>query len=142
MLAVNKPLMEAKFSQMLMEESGMLYKAAKEAHYAASKYTYDVQREQYNAGIDSRIEPMGDADNKTKDQWEDIAKEFAKAFVKSLKDAGFDSTLADEIDKHVKSIEPMINFVIPGPAGALAGATGPVTGALIGTTTNGVVQIM
>lgn len=141
MLAVNKPLMEAKFSQMLMDETGMLYKAAKEAHYAASKYTYDTQRKEYNAGIDSRIEPMGDADFKTKKQWEDTAKEFAKMFVKTLKDAGFDSTLADEIDKHVKSIEPMVSLIVP-THGALACAAGPVTGTLIGTTTNGAIQIM
>lgn len=141
MLAVNKPLMEMTFSQMLMENTGMLYKAAKEAHYAASEHMYNSQKESYNSIIDTVITPMGDADNTTKKMWTDTAEEFAKAFVKSLKDSGFDSTLADEIDKHVKSIEPMLSFIVP-THGALACPAGPVTGTLIGTTTNGAIQIM
>jgi hypothetical protein len=50
-------------------------------------------------------------------------------------------TIADEIDGHVRSIEPMINLVSP-THGALASPAGPVTGALIGTVQNGGIQIM
>jgi hypothetical protein len=139
MLAVNKPLMEAKFSQMLAEESGMLYKAAKEAHYAASKYNYDTQIKEYNAGIDKSLPPMGDADSDTKKKWEDTAKEFAKAFVTALKNAGFDSTLADEIDNHVKSAQ--IDITVPALLPTIISPMGPCTGSLSISTATGA-QIM
>jgi sulfite reductase alpha subunit-like flavoprotein len=133
MLAVNKPLMEMTFSNMLTEKTGMLYKAAYEAFYETTKPTKG----------DGSVNP--DTEQQIYDTIEKSAKEnaekFAKTFVKTLKDAGFDSTLADEIDKHVKSIEPIVTLIVP-TQGALANAGGPVAGTLVGTTTNGAIQIM
>lgn len=133
MLAVNKPIMEMTFSQMLMEETGMFYKAAYNAFYETTKPS--------SGGESVNPEAEANIRKEIDDRAKEGAKMFAKAFVKTLKDAGFDSTLADEIDKHVKSIEPMITLIVPAH-GALANAGGPVAGTLIGTTTNGAIQIM
>lgn len=141
MLDVNKPLMEQTFRDMITVETGLLYKAAYEAHYATSEKTYEHQMNSYNSSNTNPETVVGRASGETKQMWDLMAKEFAKAFVETLNNEGFHTILANEIDKHVKSIEPMITMVVP-THGALSGAMGPVSGTLIGSVSNGAIQIM
>ena len=118
---------------MLTVNSGMLYKAAYDAYYQASKPT------QGSGDINSSTEASlySDIDNMAKN----MADTFAKTFVNTLKDAGFHKTLADQIDGHVKSLEPIVTISLPGPAGALTSPMGPVTGALVCSTSNSTITI-
>lgn len=145
MLATNLPMMKESIKRMITdvagaEDNGALYKAAKDAHYAASVKTYNLQMESYNNSNTNPNTVMGPPDSDVKQQWEDMAKEFAKVFVDTLIKEGFHNTLADIIDKHVKSIEPIITMTVPAH-GALSGAMGPVAGTLVGTVSNGAIQI-
>ena len=141
MLKTNKPQMEQTFSDMLAEESGMLYKAAYAAHYKTSEKTYNIQKDSYNSSNRNSGSMVGGPSDTTISQWEDMAKTFAKTFVNTLKEVGFDKMLADEIDKHVNALEPMINLIIP-THGALASPTGPVTGSIVASVSNGAIKIM
>ena len=53
---------------------------------------------------------------------------FAKAFVKSLRNSNFDDLLANEIDKHIKSM--MLTITVPALLPTIISPTGPCSGSL------------
>jgi hypothetical protein len=119
MLSVNKPMMKQAFSALIQDNSGVFYKAAYNAYYESVKPSSpsgDVNADQENKLCD-------ESDKAAKD----CAEKFAKAFCKELRSGGFDSTLADEIDNHVKSIKLMITTpVLP----TVISPMGPCSGSL------------
>ena len=125
MLSVNKPIMQQTFSNMLLENTGMFYKAAYDAYMASMSDIEDASDE--DPDLNAKISEVNSEMNKLKEK---KSKEFAKAFVKSLKDAGFDTTLADQIDQHVKSMQLMITMLPQGIA-TIISPVGPCTGAMV-----------
>lgn len=125
MLSVNKPIMQQTFSNMLLENTGMFYKAAYDAYMASMNDIEDASDE--DPDLNAKISEVNSEMNKLKDK---KSKEFAKAFVTSLKDAGFDTTLADQIDQHVKSMQLMITMLPQGLA-TIISPMGPCTGAMV-----------
>lgn len=125
MLSVNKPLMQQTFSNMLLENTGMFYKAAYDAYMASMNDIEDAYDE--DPDLNAKILEVNSEMNKLKEK---KSKEFAKAFVKSLKDAGFDTTMADQIDQHVKSMQLMITMLPQGLA-TIISPMGPCTGAMV-----------
>ena len=125
MLSVNKPLMQQTFSNMLLENTGMFYKAAYDAYMASMNDIEDASDE--DPDLNAKISEVNSEMNKLKEK---KSKEFAKAFVKSLKDAGFDTTMTDQIDQHVKSMQLMITMLPQGLA-TIISPMGPCTGAMV-----------
>lgn len=125
MLSVNKPLMQQTFSNMLLENTGMFYKAAYDAYMASMNDIEDASDE--DPDLNAKILEVNSEMNKLKEK---KSKEFAKAFVKSLKDTGFDTTMADQIDQHVKSMQLMITMLPQGLA-TIISPMGPCTGAMV-----------
>lgn len=121
MLATNLPLMKQKFSLMLQEMTGVMYKAAYDAYYES------VKPEMPTPG-DDNPEVVQSSYNSANKAAKDCAEKFAKTFVKSLKDGGFMDSIADEIDGHVKSM--MLTISIPTLLPTIISPMGPCTGAL------------
>lgn len=111
------------------------WEAAKTAYYETIKPNIpDADDPDFQDNvIQARIDAENDA-NKS-------ANKFAYYFCKILNDNKIWDTIANEIDGHVKAMEPMINLIVP-THGALVCPTGPVTGTLVGTTKNGGIQII
>lgn len=128
MLSVNKPLMQQVFSNMLME-NGPFYNAAYDAQYATMEHTAKKQLEAM-AMLDNTSVGGESFPEVNKQEWKEVSKVFAKAFIKALKDGKFDKTLADEIDKHVKSTELFITMMPQGIA-TIISPMGPCTGTMI-----------
>ena len=111
------------------------WEAAKTAYYETIKP--DIPDAEDPDFQDKVIQARIDAENDANES----ANKFAYYFCKILNDNKIWDTIADEIDGHVKAMEPMINLIVP-THGALACPAGPVTGTLVGTTKNGGIQIM
>lgn len=136
MLSVNKPLMQQTFSNMLQENTGMLYKAAYDAYMASMNDVKDISID--DPEMESQIATTNSNMNDLKKK---KSKEFAKAFVNSLKDSGFDTTLANQIDQHVKSIQLMITMLPQGIA-TLITPMGPCTGTMIISDATANIQVL
>jgi hypothetical protein len=130
MLATNKPLMEFKFSQML-EDGGLFYQAAYDAYYKTAEPNSPPTEEEDSVNPSVEMKLYNDAKNTAVNK----SHEFAAAFVKGLRDGGFDSILADEIDKHVKSAQIDINVPVLLPT--IVSPMGPCTGSLSISTLTG-----
>lgn len=137
MLATNKPLMQKVFSDMITDKTGMLYKAAYDAYYDTTEYNYNEQQKNISSYLANNVVGGSDAvlDPPDKRKWEEEAKVFASSFVKALRDAKFDSTLADEIDKHVKSAQ--IDIAVPALQPTIVSPMGPCSGSLLISTATG-----
>lgn len=111
------------------------WEAAKIAYYETIKADIqDVEDTDFKDKIaEARIKAEKEANK--------AANKFAYYFCKVLNDNKVWNTIADEIDGHVKSIEPVINLISP-THGSLVCPSGPVTGAMVGTIQNGGIQIM
>ena len=131
MLATNKPMMQKVFSDMITDKTGMLYKAAYNAHYDTSEHIYNEQQKSIAEYLSNNKISGSDAtiEEPDKSKWEADAKVFASSFVKALRDANFDSILADEIDKHVKSAQ--IDITVPVLPPTITSPMGPCTGSLM-----------
>lgn len=136
MLTANKPLMKQKFANMLTDKTGMFYKAA----YNALLESMEDQKPY--TGDDAAIAATINAANAVMDKLKiQKADAFASAFVKSLKDSGFDDLLADEIDKHVKSLSLMITMLPQGLA-TLISPMGPCTGTMVISDATANIQVL
>lgn len=145
MLATNLVTMKSQLNQLssILNQDPELEQNPKSPFWEAAKIAYyetikpdiqDVEDTDFKDKIaEARIKAEEDANK--------AANKFAYYFCKILNDNKVWDTIANEIDGHVRSIEPMINLVSP-THGALASPAGPVTGALIGTVQNGGIQIM
>ena len=131
MLAANKPLMQKVFLDMITDKTGMLYQAAYNAYYDTTEYNYNEQQKNISSYLANNKIGGSDAvlEEPDKRKWEADAKVFASSFVKALRDAKFDSVLADEIDKHVKSAQ--IDIAIPAIQPTIVSPMGPCSGSLI-----------
>jgi hypothetical protein len=132
MLATNLPIMKQTLNSLIMENNSVMYDAAYNAFYEASKPDKnaakidDPSAQQQNDGFQNDMVKQID------DMVKEKAKEFANMFCKNLKDGGFMDKIADEIDKHVKSLDISITTAVPGPSGSvLACGVGPVSGSII-----------
>lgn len=141
MLSANKPLMQQKFANMLMDNSGLFYKAAYNAQYKMLEN--DHKRMVNGFSSDNAFNtPNGRiAIDKPTDKWEESSKVFAKEFVKALRDGNFDQILADEIDNHIKSMELMITMQPQGIA-TIISPMGPCSGSMIISKATANVQIL
>lgn len=132
MLAANLPIMKQSLNSLIMENSSVMYDAAYNAYYESAKpdknaaKVDDPSAQAQNEGFQNDM--VKQIDDKVKEK----AKEFANAFCKNLKDGGFMDKIADEIDKHVKSLDISIVAPIPNPTSGsvLACGVGPVTGSI------------
>lgn len=136
MLSVNKPIMQQTFSNMLQEDTGMLYKAAYDAYMASMNDVKDMSND--DPEMEFQIANANSEMNKLKDK---KSKEFAKAFVNSLKESGFDTTLANQIDQHVKSIQLLITMLPQGIA-TLISPMGPCTGTMVISDATANIQVL
>lgn len=126
MLATNIVLLKQKLNKLLDAPplgEGVVYKAAYEAYYNA----IDVDINDSNDDPD--LAPIVakakiDCEQKKKDD----AKQFATDFCNGLKDGKFMETIADEIDKHIKSAQ--IDISIPALLPTIISPMGPCTGSL------------
>jgi hypothetical protein len=131
MLATNKPKMQKVFSDMIADKTGMLYKAAYNAYYDTTERIYNEQQKNIAEYLvnNSVSGSDGSVDAPDKSKWAADAKVFASSFVKALRDAGFDKTLADEIDTHVKSAQ--IDITVPALQPTIVSPMGPCSGSLV-----------
>lgn len=136
MLTANKPLMKQKFASMLTDKTGMFYKAA----YNALLESMGDQKPY--VGDDAAIVATVNAANTVMDKLKiQKADAFASAFVKSLRNSGFDDLLANEIDKHVKSLSLLITLQPQGLA-TLISPVGPCTGSLIISDATATIEVL
>lgn len=145
MLATNLIIMKSQLNQLssIIVQNPELEQNPKSPFWEAAKIAYyetikpdipDVEDVDFKDKVaEARIKADEDANK--------AANKFAYYFCKVLNDNKVWDSIANEIDGHVKSIEPIINLISP-THGALACPSGPVTGALIGTIQNGGIQIM
>lgn len=124
MLSNNKPLMINALNSLITPSEGHpLYDAAYNAYYESNKCNLDM------VPID---EDPNDIANKAASDINkliiDRSKDFAKTFCEHLQNNGFMDSIADEIDKHIKSM--MITINIPSLLPTIISPTGPCTGAL------------
>lgn len=123
MLSTNLPLMKQKFSSMLTDNTGMFYKAAYEA------YLESMSDQKPIVSNDPDISAIIDDANAKMDKLKiEKSEAFAKAFVKSLRNSNFDDLLANEIDKHIKSM--MLTITVPALLPTIISPTGPCSGSL------------
>ena len=124
MLSTNLPLMKNSLNSLLLSKEGNpFYDAAYKAYYESNKCIMD------SASIDD--DPSGIANrsaNEANEKLKDRAAEFAKEFCNILKNGGLMDSIADEIDKHIKSMLLTIN--IPALLPTIISPTGPCTGSL------------
>lgn len=127
MLSVNKPLMQQAFSKML-QKNDIFYNAAYNAYYKNIEYANTNALKTLK-----EINSLFSQDNyfsENKEEWKKSSEVFADAFIQALKDGNFDKILADEIDKHVKSIELSITMMPQGIA-TIASPAGPCSGTML-----------
>lgn len=108
---------------------GPVYEAAYNAYYSVNDFNIESSDDaEINAILDTtRI----NCENKRKED----ADKFATEFCNALLEGGFMDSIADEIDKHIKSAMITINVPVIPPT--LVSPTGPVTGSLIISETAG-----
>lgn len=123
MLSTNLPLMKQKFSSMLTDNTGMFYKAAYEAYLESMSDQKPIVSD--DPDISAIIDDANAKMNKLKIE---KSEAFAKAFVKSLRNSNFDDLLANEIDKHIKSM--MLTITVPALLPTIISPTGPCSGSL------------
>lgn len=123
MLSTNLPLMKQKFSSMLTDNTGMFYKAAYEAYLESMSDQKPIVSN--DPDISAIIDDANAKMNKLKIE---KSEAFAKAFVKSLRNSNFDDLLANEIDKHIKSM--MLTITVPALLPTIISPTGPCSGSL------------
>lgn len=124
MLSTNIILMKQNLNELL-KINGPFYKAAYDAFYNTNNKEISSDS-QIDSDFDSIIK---EAEIKRLKLLKDDSEKFAKEFCEGLKNGGFMNSLADEIDKHIKSALITINVPVLPPT--LATASGPVTGSLI-----------
>lgn len=131
MLSTNKPLMKNSLNSLLNASSGSpVYDAAYNAYYEANKCEMNsMSPDDDPSGIANK------AASETNEKLKDHAKDFATEFCKNLKNGGFMDTIADEIDKHVKSM--MLTISIPVLLPTIVSPMGPCTGSLMISETTG-----
>ena len=124
MLSTNILLMKTKLNSLLTPTSGNpMYDAAYNAYYNANKSTFNV------VSVDE--DPSGVANKnatETNERIKSCAKEFAEEFCKGLKSSGFMDSIADEIDKHIKSMG--LSITVPALLPTIISPMGPCTGSL------------
>jgi hypothetical protein len=123
MLSTNLPLMKQKFSSMLTDNTGMFYKAAYEAYLESMSDQKPIVSN--DPDISAIIDDANAKMNKLKIE---KSEAFAKAFVKSLRNSNFDDLLANEIDKHIKSM--MLTITVPALLPTIISPAGPCSGSL------------
>lgn len=123
MLSTNLPLMKQRFSSMLTDNTGMFYKAAYEAYLESMSDQKPIVSN--DPDISAIIDDANAKMNKLKIE---KSEAFAKAFVKSLRNSNFDDLLANEIDKHIKSM--MLTITVPALLPTIISPTGPCSGSL------------
>lgn len=150
MLDVHKTKMLKTFSDMLNKETpttsgGVIYEAAKEAYYVVNKCpdNIDFARDdsenamENNAMIEAKLEQSRKEQN---ERAKENAKKFAEKFVDILKYGGFDTTIANEIDDHVKALDLIINVL---PTGiTVTSPTGPCTGTILINNSTANIQLL
>jgi hypothetical protein len=114
-----------------LEEGGLFYQAAYDAYYKTAEPNSPPTEEEDSVNPSVEMKLYNDAKNTAANK----SHEFAAAFVKGLRDGGFDSILADEIDKHVKSAQIDINVPVLLPT--IVSPMGPCTGSLSISTLTG-----
>lgn len=124
MLSVNKPLMKNSLNMLLLATKGNpFYDAAYNAYYESNKCEMN--------SVSATDDPSGISNNAALDTNSKIKKranDFAVEFCNTLKKGGFMDTIADEIDKHVKSM--MLTINIPMLLPTIISPMGPCTGTL------------
>lgn len=121
MLSTNILSMKTKLNSLLAPSSGNpMYDAAYNAYYSANKSVFNA--------ISVDEDPSGVANKnatETNERIKSCAKEFAEEFCKGLKSSGFMDSIANEIDKHIKSmglsITVPISPTVASPAGPCSG---------------------
>lgn len=139
MLSVNLPLMKQNLNKLLDTPpvgEGPIYKAAYNAYYNVTSV------EGFESTDDPDLAPIiaknkAECEQKCKKNAEDFAKEFCKG----LKEGGFMTTIADEIDGHVKAIKLLITMMPQGIA-TIVSPAGPCTGSMVIDDTTASIQIL
>lgn len=102
---------------------GVFYKAAYDAYYNLINVDIDATND------DSDLAPIvAEGKIACEQKKKDDAKQFATDFCNGLKEGGFMDTIADEVDKHIKSAQ--IDIVVPVLPPTIVSPTGPCTGSL------------
>ena len=104
---------------------GAVYTAAYNAYFNLTNVELDTNSE--DSDIQSILES---ASEELKEKIENDAKQFATDFCNGLKDNNFMETIADEVDKHIKSMKLVIN-VLPQGMASIVSPVGPCTGTLV-----------
>jgi hypothetical protein len=102
-----------------------VYDAAYNAFYEANKGDENAV-----SAADDPNGIAGGAVGKVNERMKTLAETFAKEFCNKLKDGKFMDSIADEIDKHIKSMELFIS-VLPTGIATVVSPVGPCTGAMI-----------
>lgn len=126
MLSSNLQLMKTSLNNLLVDSQGNpVYDAAYTAFYEANKCELN--------SVSADDDPNGlanNAINESNKRFEKLSETFAKEFCNKLKDGKFMDSIADEIDKHIKSMELFIS-VLPTGIATVVSPVGPCTGAMI-----------
>ena len=125
MLSTNIVQLKSNLNKLLSipPEEGPIYKAAYNAYY-------DVSNFNITHSDDPDIETiLRKTENDCEEQRKRNADQFAKTFCNDLLNNDLMSTIADEIDKHIRSAMITINVPVIPPT--VISPSGPVTGSLI-----------
>jgi hypothetical protein len=133
MLAANITLLKQNLNQLLATppiKEGPVYKAAYDAYYNVTKVEIvaDNQDPDLQAIV---LQKKLECEQKMKSD----AQQFAIDFCNGLKSGRFMETIADEIDKHIKSAQ--IDIVVPVLPPTIVSPFGPCTGSLAISTATG-----
>ena len=126
MLSSNLPVMKNALNALLMDSKGNpVYDAAYNAFYEANKGELN--------SVSADDDPNGlvnNAINEANKRLEKLSEIFAKEFCNNLKDGKIMESIADEIDKHIKSMELMITMLPQGIATVIS-PVGPCSGSMV-----------
>jgi hypothetical protein len=126
MLATNIVILKQKLNKLLDTPpigEGVFYKAAYDAYYNVINVDIDDSNDDSDLAAIVKERKIA-CEQKKKDD----AKQFATDFCNGLKQGGFMNTIADEIDKHIKSAQ--IDIVVPILPPTIVSPMGPCTGSL------------
>lgn len=126
MLSSNLPVMKNALNLLLNDSQGNpVYDAAYNAFYEANKGDENVV-----SADDDPNGIAGGAVGEVNERMKTIAEIFAKEFCNKLKDGKFMDSIADEIDRHIKSMELTITM-FPTSLATIISPTGPCTGTMV-----------
>lgn len=128
MLSTNKLVLENNLKN-IFDKDGDLYKAAYNAHYTTSEYIYASQQNDLFFNEDTK-DIVISASKDMKEKWKEAAKVFAENFTNTLISNNLHLKLADEIDKHIRSMQLSI-VIQPQTLASIISPTGPCSGTLI-----------